>query len=39
MTTRLDSGSDAAWVSLDLSFSSLSSYINKWASVSGATAS
>ena len=28
MTTRLDSGSDAAWVSLDLSFSSLSSYIN-----------
>ena len=28
MTARPDSGSGAAWVSLDLSFSSLSSYIN-----------
>ena len=28
MTARLDEGGEAAWVSLDLSFSSLSSYIN-----------
>ena len=28
MTARLDAGGEAAWVSLDLSFSSLSSYIN-----------
>ena len=28
MTARPDSGSGAAWVSLDLSFSNLSSYIN-----------
>ena len=28
MTARLDKGGEAAWVSLDLSFSSLSSYIN-----------
>ena len=28
MTTPLDSGSQAAWVSLDLSFSSISAYIN-----------
>ena len=29
MTARLDEGGEAAWVSLDLSFSSLSSYIHK----------